>query len=441
MNVFFVSLGCDKNLVDSEHMLAVLSENGAKIVDDEHEADVIVINTCSFILDAKEESINTIIEMAEMKKSGKCKVLVVTGCLAQRYEDEIKAQLPEVDVILGINGIEEIFAVANEALSTGKPVYEVFEPAGLPDTSAGRIVTTGGHYAYLKIAEGCDKHCTYCAIPSIRGKYRSVVMEELVAEAKNLAESGVKELILVAQETTVYGTDIYGKKKLPELVNRLSEIDGIEWIRILYCYPEEIDEAFVDMMANNKKVCHYIDMPIQHCSNEILGRMGRRTSKADILEKIAMLRSAMPDIAIRTSLICGFPGETKSQHKEMLDFVKKVSFDRLGVFTYSQEENTPAASFKNQVWNSTKKRRRDAIMKLQEQLMIEKCNELKDSEVMCFIEGEIPADNVYVGRTFRDAPDVDGLIFIDRTVPLMSGDIVKCRIKGAKGIDLLGEII
>ena len=441
MNVFFVSLGCDKNLVDSEHMLAVLSENGAKIVDDEHEADVIVINTCSFILDAKEESINTIIEMAEMKKTGKCKVLVVTGCLAQRYEDEIKAQLPEVDVILGINGIEEIFAVANEALSTGKPVYEVFEPAGLPDTSAGRIVTTGGHYAYLKIAEGCDKHCTYCAIPSIRGKYRSVVMEELVAEAKNLAESGVKELILVAQETTVYGTDIYGKKKLPELVNRLSEIDGIEWIRILYCYPEEIDEAFVDMMANNKKVCHYIDMPIQHCSNEILGRMGRRTSKADILEKIAMLRSAMPDIAIRTSLICGFPGETKSQHKEMLDFVKKVSFDRLGVFTYSQEENTPAASFKNQVWNSTKKRRRDAIMKLQEQLMIEKCNELKDSEVMCFIEGEIPADNVYVGRTFRDAPDVDGLIFIDRTVPLMSGDIVKCRIKGAKGIDLLGEII
>ena len=420
-------------------MLAVLSKNGAIIVDDENDADVIVVNTCSFISDAKEESINTIIELSQLKKTGKLKTLVVTGCLAQRYSDEILASLPEVDVILGVDVIDGIF----EAIKAAKDNKVVLTPeaATLPDISNGRVVTTGGHYAHLKISEGCDKRCTYCAIPSFRGSYRSIPMEILVKEATELAKNGVKELILVAQEITVYGKDIYGKKALPGLVKKLSEIDGIEWIRLLYCYPEEIDEGFINMMATNKKVCHYIDMPIQHCSDDILRRMARRTNKAELIEKIKLLRNRIPDICIRTTLIAGFPGEKKKHHLEAVDFIKEIKFDRLGVFSYSREDGTVAAGYKSQVPNFIKNKRRDALMAIQQDIVFENNPSFVGKEMDAFIEGYLPKENIYVARTYRDAPEVDGLVFIKSDRELMSGDFVKVKITEAKGYDLIGELL
>lgn len=420
-------------------MLAVLSKNGAIIVDDENDADVIVVNTCSFISDAKEESINTIIELGQLKKTGKLKTLVVTGCLAQRYSDEILASLPEVDVILGVDVIDGIFE-AIKAAGDNKVVLTP-EAATLPDISNGRVVTTGGHYAHLKISEGCDKRCTYCAIPSFRGSYRSIPMEVLVKEATELAKSGVKELILVAQEITVYGKDIYGKKALPGLVKKLSEIEGIEWIRLLYCYPEEIDEGFINMMATNKKVCHYIDMPIQHCSDDILRKMARRTNKAELIEKINLLRERIPDICIRTTLIAGFPGEKKKHHLEAIDFIKEIKFDRLGVFSYSREDGTVAAGYKSQIPAFIKNKRRDALMTIQQNIVFDNNPSFVGKEMDAFIEGYLPKENIYAARTYRDAPEVDGLVFIKSDRELMSGDFVKVKITEAKGYDLIGELL
>ncbi len=441
MKLLFISLGCDKNLVDSEVMLGLLKERGYEVTNEEQEADVIVINTCCFIHDAKQESIETILEMSELKKTGKLKALVVAGCLSERYKEEFRRELTEVDAVLGTTSFDKIVEAVDEALrGNGEDLFESIDY--LPDTSnVERVVTTGSYMAYLKIAEGCDKHCTYCIIPSIRGRFRSVPMERLVEEATQLANNGVKELVLVAQETTLYGKDLYGEKKLPELLHRLGEIEGIEWIRLLYSYPEEITDELIETMAREPKVCHYIDMPIQHSEDNILKRMGRRTSRAQLVEVIGKLRKAMPDIAIRTTLITGFPGETEEDHEGMLAFVDEIEFDRLGVFTYSQEEDTPAATFENQVDEEVKQRRRDEIMALQQEISYERDQEMIGKQVKVLIEGYLYDEDVYVGRTYKDAPKVDGCIFVKSEEEIISGDFVDVLITGASEYDLIGEVI
>ncbi len=440
MKILFISLGCDKNLVDTESMLGYLSQKGYEITDDETEAEAVVVNTCCFIHDAKQESVDVILEMADLRKEGKLKALIVTGCLAQRYYDEIQEEIPEVDVIMGTQAIEDIVEALEGVLSGQCQNYlpDINKP--LPKLGK-RMITTGGHYAYLKIAEGCDKHCTYCVIPKVRGKYRSVPMEELVAQACRLAEDvGVKELILVAQETTIYGMDIYGEKKLPELLSRLSEIRGVRWIRILYCYPEEIDDALIDAIANNKKVCHYLDIPIQHASDRILKRMGRRTTKAELEEKISNLRARIPDICLRTTLISGFPGETEEDHEEVMDFVDRMEFDRLGVFTYSKEEDTPAALMDNQIEEEIKEERRGEIMELQQEIAFEKAEVMTGRTVLAMIEGRIAGEDAYIARTYMDAPNVDGYLFINTSKELMTGDFAYVRITGSNEYDLIGEL-
>ena len=388
MHVLFISLGCDKNLVDSEVMIGLLADKGYQMTDDETQADVIVINTCCFIHDAKEESIQTILEMAEYKKTGTLKALIVTGCLAQRYQEEILEEIPEVDEVLGTTSYDKIVDAIQEALE-GKSGVRIEDIDALPLPDTKRLVTTGGHFAYLKIAEGCDKHCTYCIIPKIRGNYRSVPMERLVKEARELAEDGVKELILVAQETTIYGTDLYGEKSLHRLLRELCKIDGIRWIRILYCYPEEIDDHLIQVMKEEPKICHYLDLPIQHASTEILRRMGRRTSREDLEEIIGKLRSEIPDIAIRTTLITGFPGETKEQHEELMDFVDQMEFDRLGVFTYSPEEGTPAAQMEDQIPEEVKEDRQADLMELQQEIAFDLAEDMIGREVLVMIEGKV----------------------------------------------------
>lgn len=440
MNVLFISLGCDKNLVDSEVMIGLLADRGYQMTDDETRADVIVINTCCFIHDAKEESIQTILEMAEYKKTGTLKALIVTGCLAQRYQEEILEEIPEVDEVLGTTSYDKIVEAIEEALEgKGGVRIEDIDALPLPDTK--RLVTTGGHFAYLKIAEGCDKHCTYCIIPKIRGNYRSVPMERLVKEARDLAEDGVKELILVAQETTIYGTDLYGEKSLHRLLRELCKIDGIRWIRILYCYPEEIDDDLIQVMKEEPKICHYLDLPIQHASTEILRRMGRRTSREDLEEIIGKLRREMPDIAIRTTLITGFPGETKEQHEELMDFVDQMEFDRLGVFTYSPEEGTPAAGMEGQVPEEVKEDRQAELMELQQEIAFDLAEDMIGREVLVMIEGKVADENAYVGRTYKDAPNVDGLIFVNTDEELMSGDLARVKVTGAAEYDLIGELM
>lgn len=440
MKLLFISLGCDKNLVDAEFMLGLLQKNGMEMTDDEYEADVIVVNSCCFINDAKEESINTILEMAEHKKDGKLKALIVTGCLAQRYRQEILTEIPEVDAILGTNSYEDIVEAVQKALEGNH--YENFRSLeGLPEIQAKRSVTTGGHFAYLKIAEGCNKRCTYCIIPYIRGNYRSVPMEQLVEQAKELAAGGVKELILVAQETTLYGVDLYGEKSLHRLLDELNKISGLFWIRIMYCYPEEIYEELIDAMIRNEKVCHYLDMPIQHANDAILKRMGRRTSRGDLERIIAHLRERIPDIALRTTLICGFPGETEESHEELMQFINDMEFDRLGAFTYSPEEGTPAFSFPDQIEEAQKKGWQADVMELQEEVIFDKNETLKGRELFAFIEGKVSDENTYVGRTYRDAPDVDGYLFINTGEELMTGDIVKVKVTGAYEYDLIGEIV
>ena len=440
MNILFISLGCDKNLVDSEVMLGLLDSRGYQIVDDETIADVIVVNTCCFIHDAKEESIQTILEMAEYKKTGRLKALVVTGCLAQRYQQEIIDEIPEVDAVLGTASYDKIAEAIDEALGGHTEMY-LEDIDRLPQVSSKRLVTTGGHYAYLKIAEGCDKHCTYCIIPKVRGNYRSVPMEQLLKEAKELAEGGVKELILVAQETTVYGQDIYGEKSLHRLLRELCKIDGIQWIRLLYCYPEEIDANLIQVMKEEPKICHYLDLPIQHASDAILKKMGRRTSKAQLVDTIRTLREEIPDITLRTTLITGFPGETEEQHQELVEFVDEMEFDRLGVFTYSPEENTPAAEMPDQISEEVKEDRQAELMELQQEIAFDLAEDMIDREVLVMIEGKVADENAYVGRTYRDAPNVDGLIFINTDEELMSGDFAKVKVTGAMEYDLIGELM
>ena len=440
MNILFISLGCDKNLVDSEVMLGLLDSRGYQIVDDETIADVIVVNTCCFIHDAKEESIQTILEMAEYKKTGRLKALVVTGCLAQRYQQEIIDEIPEVDAVLGTASYDKIAEAIDEALGGHTEMY-LEDIDRLPQVASKRLVTTGGHYAYLKIAEGCDKHCTYCIIPKVRGNYRSVPMEQLLKEAKELAEGGVKELILVAQETTVYGQDIYGEKSLHRLLKELCRIDGIQWIRLLYCYPEEIDANLIQVMKEEPKICHYLDLPIQHASDAILKKMGRRTSKAQLVDTIRTLREEIPDITLRTTLITGFPGETEEQHQELVEFVDQMEFDRLGVFTYSPEENTPAAEMPDQISEEVKEDRQAELMELQQEIAFDLAEDMIDREVLVMIEGKVADENAYVGRTYRDAPNVDGLIFINTDEELMSGDFAKVKVTGAMEYDLIGELM
>lgn len=440
MNILFISLGCDKNLVDSEVMLGLLNEHGYRIVDDENEADVIVVNTCSFIHDAKEESIQTILEMAEYKNIGRLKALVVTGCLAQRYQQEILDEIPEVDAVLGTTCYDKIVEVVEEALA-GKSQVEVEDIDALPLVDAKRLVTTGGHFAYLKIAEGCDKHCTYCIIPKLRGNFRSVPMERLIKEAQTLADDGVKELILVAQETTLYGKDIYGEKSLHKLLKELCKINGIQWIRVLYCYPEEIDDNLIQVMKEEKKICNYLDLPIQHASDNILKRMGRRTSRQQLIDLVEKLRKEIPDITLRTTLITGFPGETQEDHEILMDFVDEMEFDRLGVFTYSAEENTPAAEMPDQIPEGVKEDRQAELMELQQEIAFDKAEDMVGKEVLVMIEGKVADENAYVGRTYRDAPNVDGLIFINTDEELMSGDFARAKVTGALEYDLIGELI
>ena len=440
MNILFISLGCDKNLVDSEVMLGILASRGHQMVDDEQSADVIVINTCCFIHDAKEESIQTILEMAEYKETGSLKALIVTGCMAQRYKEEILAEIPEVDAVLGTASYDKIAEAIDQALAGNSEVY-LEDLDTLPQVNTRRLITTGGHFAYLKIAEGCDKHCTYCIIPKIRGNYRSVPMEDLIKEAKDLAEQGVKELILVAQETTVYGKDLYGEKSLYKLLKELCKIDGICWIRILYCYPEEIDDNLIRVMKEEPKICHYLDLPIQHANNEILKRMGRRTSKEQLVEIITKLREEIPDITLRTTLITGFPGETDEQHQELVEFVDQMEFDRLGVFTYSPEEDTPAAAMPEQIPEEIKEDRQAEIMELQQEIAFDLAEDMIGREVLVMIEGKVADENAYVGRTYKDAPNVDGLIFINTDEEMISGDFAKVKVTGALEYDLIGELI
>ena len=440
MNILFISLGCDKNLADSETMLGMLASRGYQIVDEEEKADVIIVNTCCFIHDAMEESIETILQMAEYKKSGSLKALIVTGCMAERYREEITKEIPEVDAVLGTASYGHILDAVDEALKGHS--YLMMEPLDtLPVIETHRLVTTGGHYAYLKIAEGCDKHCTYCIIPKLRGNFRSVPMDHLIKEAEQLAADGVKELILVAQETTLYGKDLYGEKKLPELLHKLCQISGIRWIRILYCYPEEITEELIQTMKEEPKICHYLDLPIQHASDGILKRMGRRTSKEELVHIISRLREEIPDITLRTTLITGFPGETQEQHKELMDFVDEMEFDRLGVFTYSSEEGTPAASMPDQIEESIKEDRRAELMELQQEIAFEQAESMIGKEVLVMIEGKVADENAYVGRTCKDAPNVDGLIFVNTDAELMSGDFAKVKVTGACEYDLIGELM
>lgn len=437
--IFFVSLGCDKNRVDSEEMLGHLAASGFSFTDDETEADVIVVNTCCFIDEAKEESIEAILDMAQMKTEGVCKKLVVAGCLAERYREDIRTELPEVDVICGVNELPKIIEACtleddatSEEATDGKPA-EIAEPK--------RVLTTAGHYEFLKIAEGCNKHCTYCVIPNIRGAYRSFTMDHLLEEAEYLAEQGVKELIVVAQETSIYGKDLYGEYKLPELLRKLCLIDGLKWIRVLYCYPEDISEDFLHVMAEEEKICKYIDMPIQHASDKILKRMGRRTSHDSIVETIKKAREIVPDVTLRTSLISGFPGETEEDHKILVDFVKEMQFDHLGVFTYSREEGTPAHDFEDQVDEAVKIARRDEIMKLQEAISETKLLEKKEQTFDIIVEGKLPEEEAYVGRTRMDAPDVDGLFYFECGEELMTGDLIRAKATESGQYDLFGEFL
>ena len=440
LNIAMITLGCDKNTVDSEEMLGLLRQKGYNLVNDIEEADCLIINTCSFINDAKEESINTIIESAKLKE-GRLKYLIAAGCLAERYKDEMAKELPEVDAFVGTTGFEDIVQVV-ERLEAGEEKVALFKDISkTTEVDAPRIITERPYVEYLKIAEGCDKRCTYCAIPTFRGNYRSAPMERLIKTAENLSKNGVKELILVAQETTMYGVDLYGEKSLHILLRKLSEIEGIEWIRILYCYPEEIYPELIEEMASNKKVLHYIDMPLQHTEDEILRRMGRRVRNKDIYDIVSRLRDKIPDIAIRTTFITGFPGETKEEHEDLLRTINEIEFDHVGVFTYSAEEGTAAALFSDQIDEETKEQYRNEIMELQQEISLDKNETLVGRTLDCIIEGYISDDDVYSARTYRDAPEVDGFVFVKSDSSLMSGSIVPVKITGATEYDLVGELI
>lgn len=438
MRIYFVSLGCDKNLVDSEKMLAILCRAGYELTDVPEQAEVIVVNTCAFIHDAKEESIETLLELAEYKKTGNCQVLIAAGCLAERYQEEIQAEMPEIDGVVGTAAYDSILEAVGQALEGKRAVWTkelTYLPAGLTD----RVSSGVGHVGYIKISEGCNKNCSYCAIPSMRGTYRSVPVEELVEEAVKLTARGVRELILVAQETTLYGVDLYGKKMLPQLLERLSQIRDLVWIRVLYCYPEEITVELADVLRDNPKICRYLDLPIQHCNDEILKKMGRLTNKKQLKEKIGMLRERVPGLALRTTLISGFPGETNEQHEECLAFVREMKFDRLGVFPYSPEEGTRAAGFVEQVDEETKRARADEIMEVQQQVIFDTNEALVGSRFEAIVDGYLPEEDVYVARTYRDAPDIDGCVFFRAPHELLSGTFVTLTVTAARGYDLTAK--
>lgn len=439
MKLFFVSLGCDKNLVDSEKMLALLTAHGIEVTQQPEDAEIIIVNTCGFIHDAKEESIETVLEMAQYKTGGNCISLIMTGCLAQRYAEEIRQEIPEVDAVVGTAAYDQIFNVVQDTLK-GNKNCTLAELDYLPENLTGRIRTSANHTAYLKIAEGCSKHCTYCIIPKLRGSYRSIPMGEVLAETGQLAADGTKELIVIAQETTVYGVDLYGRKALPELLRQLCRIEGIQWIRLLYCYPEEITEELLQTMKDEPKICHYLDLPIQHCNDEILKRMGRKTNKEDLCKKIQKIRQVMPDIALRTTLISGFPGETEQQHEECVEFVSRMKFDRLGVFPYSPEEGTPAAGYTGQVEEETKYRWADELMETEQDVIFRQNEQLIGRRLSVLVDGFLPEEGVYVGRTYRDAPDIDGCVFFEASYEIVSGTMLTVCITDAKGYDLIGEI-
>lgn len=440
MNILFISLGCDKNLVDSEVMLGMLLEKGYSFTDDEEEADIVVINTCCFINDAKEESINTILEMAKRKKSGQLQALIVAGCLAQRYREEIQKEIEEVDAIVGTTAIEAIAEALEEVLA-GRSRNHLDSLDKAPLGGKPRIITTGGYYSYLKIAEGCNKHCTYCIIPKVRGNYRSIPMEKLISEARQLADKGVRELILVAQETTLYGMDLYGEKKLPLLLHELCKIEGLEWIRILYCYPEEITDELIHTIKEEPKICHYLDIPVQSGSDRILKLMGRRTDTSQIRNLVEKLRREIPDICIRTTFIAGFPTETEDDHEDTMAFIDDMEFDRLGVFTYSPEEDTPAAIMDGQIQDEVKEKRQEEIMELQQEIAFEAAENMQGRILRVIIEGKLPDEEVYVARTYKDAPGVDGYLFVNTDRTFMSGDYVTVRVTDAGGYDLIGEVV
>ena len=437
--ILFISLGCDKNLVDTEYMIGSLAGSGYEITDDDAKADVIVINTCSFIHDAQDESVSNILSMAKHKEDGNLKALIIAGCLAQQYGDDILDELPEVDAVIGTNSYDMLPQIIERVLE-GERVVVKNELTGLPKNNGKRIMTTGGHFEYLKIAEGCDKHCTYCVIPSLRGRYRSVPMEQLLDEARTLAENGVAELNIVAQETTLYGVDIYGRKSLHILLEKLCEIEELHWIRLLYTYPEEIYPELIDTIKNNKKICNYLDMPIQHCSDDILKRMGRKTDKSDIIDIISTLRKEIPDIVLRTTLITGFPGETEEQHEELKRFVSEMRFDRLGVFTYSRQDGTPAASMPDQIEEDIKEQRKEEIMLIQQEISADKNSGQIGKSREVFVEGYIPEEDIYVGRSYADAPNIDGYVFFNAYRTLDSGVFVNCNITESSEYDLIGEM-
>ena len=439
MKIMFASLGCDKNLVDTENMLGILNDKGFEFTDDETQADVIVVNTCCFIGDAKQESINTILEMAQHKEDAVCKALIVTGCLAHRYKDEIIKEIPEVDAFLGTTSYDKIAEVVTSVLE-GKGFNVVDDANRLPIVKEKRIITTPGYFEYLKIAEGCDKHCTYCIIPKVRGNFRSYPVEYLVEQAKHLVHNGAKELILVAQETTLYGTDLYGKKSLPMLIHELAKIEDLKWIRIQYCYPEEINDELIEAIKNEPKVCHYLDMPIQHASDNVLKRMGRRTTNQELRDVIAKLRKEIPDIVLRTTLITGFPGETQKDHEILMNFVDEMEFERLGVFTYSKEEGTPAEKMENQIPEEVKEERRDEIMELQQEIAFDFSEKMIGKVMKAYIEGKISGENAYIARTYMDIPGVDSNVFVITDEELMTGDFVNVLITGSNDYDLIGEL-
>lgn len=436
--IMFVSLGCDKNLVDSEVMLALLQEKGYGITNDEQEADVCVINTCCFIGDAKEESIENIIEIGKLKENGTLKALIVTGCLSQRYQKEIFEELPEVDAVLGTMSIEKIVEAVDSVMKGNR--YESFAPLShLPSIRDKRSVAAGSYMGYLKIAEGCNKRCTYCIIPYVRGDYRSVPMEDVIEQAKHLVKNGIRELCLVAQETTLYGIDLYGEKCLPKLLEKLSEIEELHWIRLLYCYPEEITDELIEEIRVNPKICHYIDMPIQHSEDTVLGRMGRKTTRQEIIDRISYIRERIPDIVLRTTLITGFPGETLEEHQGVLEFIDEMEFGRLGAFTYSAEEGTPAAGMADQVPEEIKERYRDEIMELQQEISFD-VNKYQIGRVLeVIVDGYLYADEMYACRSYMDAPDVDGMVFVKSDEELLSGDFIHVKITDCNEYDLIGE--
>ena len=437
MKVLFISLGCDKNLVDSEVMLGLLSRHGYEFTDDEEEAEAVVINTCCFISDAKEESVNTILDMAERRKNGQLQALLVTGCLAQRYSEEMQVEIPEVDAVLGTTAIDAIADALDEVLKGQQHNY-IEDINKAPQGGRHRVVTTGGYYAYLKIAEGCDNHCTYCVIPSIRGRYKSRRLEDIVSEAERLAGDGVRELVVIAQDTTAYGKDIYGKYRLPELLKKLCAINGVDWIRVHYCYPELVSDELIEVFKTEPKLCSYFDIPIQHSSDKILKKMGRHTNKAQIVGLIEKIRHEIPDAVIRTSLIVGFPGETEEDFEDLCDFVRKIRFERLGVFAYSREEDTPAYSFDNQIDEEEKERRRDLIMMIQSEIAEEQNTEKIGSVVRVLVEDRDEIIKSYYGRTYADSEEIDGKVFFKSDRKLNPGEFVNVKVEQAMEYDLFG---